>query len=357
MTMDGFLVLEDKSKFRGQFFGFPKEVAGEVVFTTGMVGYPESLTDPSFKGQILVFTYPLIGNYGVPALKQKEGVIQNFESKTIQPEAVIVTYQSPSCTHWQAKFSFNRWLKKHKIPGLCGIDTRFLTQKLREKGSLLGKLVFHHKSKLNFYDPNKENLVEKVSCRKVITYQGGRKKVLLIDCGLKMSILRELCKLHLTIIQVPWDFDPFKNKVAFDGVVISNGPGDPKMVKKTIKVTRKILKKNIPVLGICLGNQILGLAAGGKRYKLKYGHRSQNQPCLQVGSQKAFITSQNHGFAIRASSLPRGWQEWFVNLNDGTNEGIIHTKRPFASVQFHPEAGPGPTDTKFIFEKFLRWVK
>ena len=365
--MDGDLILEDKTVFKGQFFGYPKETSGEVVFTTGMVGYPESLTDPSFKGQILVFTYPLMGNYGVPKPRFKNGLIQNFESEKIQVKGVIVTYHSDSISHWQARLSLANWLRKNKIPGLFGIDTRFLTQKLRQKGTMLGKILkksqkgkgkIPSKSKgQKFYDPNKENLIKRVSCKQVKIYRGGRKKVLLIDCGTKMNIIRSLLRLKTTVIQVPWDFDPLENAVNFDGVVVSNGPGDPKKAKPTIKIVRKILAQNIPFLGICLGNQILALAAGGKTYKLKYGHRSQNQPCLLKDTQKAFVTSQNHGFAVKTDSLPSDWQEWFVNLNDGTNEGIIHKRKPFASIQFHPEASPGPTDTKFIFEDFLSWIK
>lgn len=357
--MEGWLVLEDGSVLKGQIFGFPREAAGEVVFSTGMVGYPETITDPSFKKQILVFTYPLIGNYGVPRPKYQNGLINNFESSLIQVEGVIVTYQADFPSHWTCELSFSEWLKKNKTPGLSGIDTRYLTQKLRQKGTMLGKIIFPKKLKrnLDFFDPNKENLVEKVSCRKPIIYHQGKRKILLIDCGVKANIIRNFLQLGLTVIRVPWDFDPLVKKVKFDGVVVSNGPGNPQKVKKTVDTVRKILTKNIPLLGICLGNQILALAAGGETYKLKYGHRSLNQPCLLRGTQKAFVTSQNHGFAVRTNSLPDGWKEWFVNLNDRTNEGIIHQRKPFASVQFHPEAGPGPTDTKFIFEKFLSWVR
>lgn len=357
--MDGYLILEDKSVFKGRLFGFPKEAAGEVVFATGMVGYPESLTDPSFKGQILVFTYPLIGNYGISSSRFKNGLIENFESEKIQVEGVIVTCQSSSTSHWTAEISFADWLKKNKIPGLSGIDTRFLTQKLRQKGTMLGRLVLKKpgQKEPEFYDPNKENLVTKVSCSKPIVHRGGRKKILLIDCGVKANIIRNLLQLKTSIIQVPWDFDPFEKNLQFDGVIVSNGPGNPRKVKKTVRIVKKILSKNIPFLGICLGNQILALAAGGKIYKLKYGHRSQNQPCLLVDSQKAFITSQNHGFALRKASLPAEWKEWFVNLNDDTNEGIIHQQKPFASIQFYPEAGPSSRGTQFIFEKFLSWVR
>lgn len=357
--MDGYLVLEDGAVFKGQFFGFPREVAGEVVFSTGMVGYPESLTDPSFKSQIIVFTYPLIGNYGLPRPRRRHQLIVNFESKRIHAAGVVVTCQSKSASHWAARLSFADWLKENKTPGLSNIDTRYLTQKLRQKGVMLGKLVFKKppQKNLEFYDPNRENLAGKVSCSRPIKYQGGKKRILLIDCGVKTSIIKSLLQLKITVIQVPWNFDPFRDGLRFDAVVVSNGPGDARKLPETIKTVRKILENNIPFLGICLGNQILALAVGGKIYKMKYGHHSQNQPCLLKGTQKAFVTSQNHGYAVRASSLPHEWKEWFFNLNDGSNEGIIHRKKPFASIQFHPEASPGPVDTRFIFEEFLAWIR
>lgn len=366
-AMNGTLYLEDSSVFLGQFFGLFKEAVGEVVFTTGMVGYPESLTDPSYKGQILVFTYPLLGNYGVPEKKYKNKVLQNFESEKIQVKGVIVSQRSDDQSHWQAVKNFDVWLKQEKIPGMFGIDTRALTQKLRKKGTMMGRIsnIKSPASKAgrqisnlkSFYNPDKENLVKKVSCKKPIVFKSGKKRILLIDCGVKMGIIRSLLQLKTTVIQVPWDFDPLKNAVKFDGVVISNGPGDPKKVQKTINIIKRLLAIKSPILGICFGNQLLALAAGGDTFKLKYGHRSINQPVLQVNSKKAFITSQNHGFAVLMASLGPDWQEWFVNLNDGTNEGIRHRKLPFASVQFHPEASPGPKDTRFIFEKFLSWIK
>lgn len=357
--MDGYLILEDQSIFKGQFFGSARETSGEVVFNTGMVGYPQSLTDPSYKGQILVFTYPLIGNYGVPWSQKKKGARQNFESNKIQASAVIVACHSTSVRHWSARLSLDSWLKENHIPGLFNIDTRDLTKKLRQKGTLLGKIVLSQPTTelKKFYNPNLDNLVAQVSVNKPIFYRGGSSQVLLIDCGVKNSLLRSLINFKISLLRVPYDYDPFKNKEKFAGVVISNGPGNPQKVDKTIAVVRKILQKEIPVLGICLGNQILALAAGGETYKLRYGHRSQNQPCLLVGTSKAYVTSQNHGYSVRSKSLPAGWREWFINLNDGTNEGLIHCQKPFASVQFHPEAGPGPEDTRFIFEKFFSWLK
>ena len=365
--MDGALYLEDGSLFLGKIFGYPTQTSGEVVFSTGMVGYPQSLTDPSYEGQILVFTYPLIGNYGVPQKKYKNKILQNFESEKIQVKGLVVNEKVDDQSHWQARQTLDCWLKQEKIVGLWGIDTRALTQKLREKGVMLGKLGRFKIDDLRlkngqFYDPNKENLVAKVSCKKPIIYKNGPKKVLLIDCGVKMGIVRKLFALGLTIIRVPWDFDLVQTRWSkttgfsyqdIDGVVISNGPGDPRLLSQTIKTVKKILGKKIPTLGICLGNQLMGLAAGGSIYKLKYGHRSVNQPVLLIGSKKAFITSQNHGFAVDKKSLNSDWQEWFINLNDETNEGIRHKYLPFMSIQFHPEGNPGPQDTSWIFEEFI----
>ncbi len=216
-----------------------------------------------------------------------------------------------------------------------------------------GKIVLSPRSKIKFYDPNKENLSQKVSSKKIKIYKGGRKKIALIDCGVKANIIRSFLNLKTTVIQIPWDFDLLSSPIKFDGVVLSNGPGDPRKAVKTISNVKRLMEKNVPLLGICLGNQILALAAGCQVYKLKYGHRSQNQPCLLEGTKKAFITSQNHGYAVKTDSLPSDWKQWFVNLNDNTNEGIKHRNKPFASVQFHPEASPGPTDTQFILKDFV----
>jgi len=307
-----------------------------------MVGYPESLTDPSYEGQILVLTYPIVGNYGVPEKKF-------WESTKIHVSALIVSQYINTPSHFQSQMSLAQWLKKEKVPGLEIADTRMLAEKLRDEGAQLAKVVFN--KDIEFYDPNKDNLVDQVSDRRVKIQGTGSKTIVLIDCGVKKNIKRSLLHRNIRLITVPWDYDIFSLKEKINGVVVSNGPGDPKMADKTIETVKKILTKKIPILGICLGNQILALAAGGDTYKLKFGHRSQNQPCLLVGSSRCYITTQNHGFAV--GKIPKGFKAWFVNANDNTNEGIIHEKYPFMSIQFHPEACPGPVDTEWIFDKFL----
>ena len=354
MSKEGLLVLEDNSEVRGFSFGFPGSVSGEVVFNTGMVGYPESLTDPSYRGQILVLTYPLIGNYGIPAKSIEDGLFKNFESEKIQIAGLVVADYSGRYSHWNAVESLYEWLTENKIPAITGVDTRMLTKKLREQGSMLGKLEFGKKMK--FDDPNERNLVAEVSCEKPIVYGEGKTKVALVDCGVKYNIIRLLLKRDATVIRVPWDYDFVNSSYDFDGVVISNGPGNPKFCEKTVENVKKAMDENIPVFGICMGNQILALAAGADTYKMKYGHRSQNQPCFEVGTKRCFITSQNHGFATK-KKLPANWKPWFVNANDGTIEGIRHAKKPFMSVQFHPEATPGPMDTGFLFDEFLNKVR
>ena len=348
------LVLEDGSVFQGYSFGYNKAVNGEVVFNTGMVGYPESLTDPSYRGQILVLTYPLIGNYGIPGYEKEDDLLKYFESEKIQVQALIITNYSENYSHWNAKKSLSDWMKEHKIPGIYGIDTRELTKKLRKKGSLLGKILYDNE-KIHFEDPNKRNLVAEVSIKKPIVYKKGKKSIVLIDCGTKNNIIRAFLKRNFTVIRVPWDYDFLDKKV--DGIIISNGPGDPKNCHKTIEIIKKAISKNIPILGICLGSQILALAGGASTYKLKFGHRSHNQPCIEVGTNRCYITSQNHGYAVDADTLPEDWREWFYNNNDETNEGIKHFSKPFFGTQFHPEASPGPDDTEFLFDLFIRSMK
>jgi carbamoyl-phosphate synthase small subunit len=348
------LILEDGSVFKGYSFGTKTKVNGEVVFNTGMVGYPESLTDPSYRGQILVLTYPLIGNYGVPGYEEENNLLKYFESDRIQIQGLIITDYSDNYFHWNSKKSLSEWLKEYKIPGIFGIDTRELTRKLRKKGTMLGKIIHNNKT-IGFEDPNKRNLASEVSINEPITYKKGKKKVIIVDCGVKHNIIRAFLKRDFTVKRVPWDYDFSVEKC--NGVICSNGPGDPKKCTKTIENTKKTMDKDIPILGICLGSQILGLAAGARTYKLKYGHRSHNQPCVEVGTNRCFITSQNHGYAVDAKTLPLDWREWFVNNNDGTNEGIIHISKPFFGAQFHPEASPGPDDTEFIFDMFVRAMK
>ncbi|MBN2246216.1 MAG: glutamine-hydrolyzing carbamoyl-phosphate synthase small subunit [Candidatus Aminicenantes bacterium] len=348
------LILEDGTIFSGIHFGAEKSISGEVVFNTGMVGYYESLTDPSYRGQILVFTYPLIGNYGVPVFKTEFERNGNFESNQIQISGLIIANYSDAHNHWNSSQSLSAWMKSGRIPGLHGVDTRALTKKLRERGTMLGKLIINED--VPFYDPNADNLVNKVSIDKpVIHNENGGKTIVLIDCGVKYSIIRSLLQRELRVIQVPYDYDFFG--FTFDGVVVSNGPGDPKKCPEVISSVKRCFERNIPVLGICLGNQIMALSAGADTFKLKFGHRSQNQPCLLAGTKRCYITSQNHGYAVNTDSLPPGWIPWFINANDETNEGIKHVEKPFMAVQFHPEHNPGPVDTEFIFDEFIERLK
>ena len=349
----GRLILEDGTVFTGSLFGCPRSVAGEVVFNTGMVGYPETLTDPSYRGQILVLTYPLIGNYGVPPCNSNNGLPPGFESERIQIEGLVVSTYTPHYSHWSASRSLGDWLAEHHVPALEGVDTRALTKRLRQKGTMLGKILASD-DPLPFRDPNTENLVSSVSPMEPELFQGGAKKVVLVDCGCKHSIIRCLRERGLTVVRVPWDHDFLAED--FDGLVISNGPGDPKTCAITIDRVRLAMERRRPIFGICLGHQIVALAAGADTYKLKFGHRSQNQPCLESSTGRFYITSQNHGYAVDPRTLPSGWEPWFTNANDGTNEGIRHTSRPFMSVQFHPEAAPGPVDTNFLFDEFVKFL-
>jgi carbamoyl-phosphate synthase small subunit len=349
------LILKDGTEFIGYSFGYEKSVAGEVVFNTGMVGYPENLTDPSYAGQILTLTYPLIGNYGVPDDVEEGELLKFFESDKIQITALVISDYSKVYNHWNSKKSLSEWLIEHKIPAICGIDTRALTKKLRTKGVMLGKIVFEgDKEDIDFFNPDTQNLVNEVSVKDPIIYGKGKKTVVLIDCGVKNNIIRCLINRGLKVVRVPWNYN--FHKLEFDGLFISNGPGDPTMCKETVKNIKLALEKNIPTMGICLGNQLLGLAAGADTYKLKFGHRSQNQPCIDKLTNRCYITSQNHGFALDIKKLPDNWEEWFVNANDGTNEGIRHKTKPFCSVQFHPEATAGPTDTEFLFDEFVNML-
>jgi carbamoyl-phosphate synthase small subunit len=348
------LTLEDGSVFLGKSFGSEKPAAGEVVFYTAMTGYPESLTDPSYTGQILVSTYPMIGNYGVPFSEKENGIHKFFESHKVHISGLIISDYSYEFSHWNAEKSLSDWLREYEVPGIFDVDTRALTKILREKGSMLGKIEFDGQT-IDFYDPNKENLVARASCAKKEVYEHEDIRIVLIDCGVKNNIIRCLYKRGATVIRVPWDYD-FSNE-NFDGLFISNGPGDPALCTETVKNIRKVLDEGKPVMGICLGNQLLALAAGANTYKLKYGHRSHNQPVLLHGTDRCFITSQNHGYAVETETLPADWEPLFTNVNDDTNEGIRHKSKPFFSTQFHPEASSGPTDTEFLFDDFIDKIK
>lgn len=348
------LLLEDGSIFEGKHFGYEKSVAGEIVFNTAMTGYPESLTDPSYKGQILVATYPLIGNYGVPGKDEKDNLFTFYESDKIQISALVISDYSEKYNHWNAEKSLTDWMIENKIPGIFGIDTRALTKIIREKGAMLGKLIFEDEE-IDFYDPNEENLVDQVSIKQKQIYGDGKYQILLIDCGVKNNIIRNLLKRDVTVIRVPWNHDISKEK--YDGLFISNGPGDPTQCQITINNLKQAFQNDTPIFGICLGNQLMALASGASTYKMKYGHRSHNQPVLYVGTDKAYITSQNHGFAVDNETLKSDWTPMFINLNDDTNEGFKHKEKPFFSTQFHPEASGGPTDTDFLFDEFLAMIK
>ncbi len=343
----GKLVLEDGTTFEGISFGAHRAMAGEVVFSTGMVGYPEAFTDPSFTGQILTMTYPLIGNYGVP-------VSELWEDDHIHIAGLVVSNYIDTPSHVESVMTLSEWLRSEGIPALEIKDTRRLTQHLRTYGSMLGKMVFEHD--IPFVNPNETNLVERVSTGIIKKEGQGTKTVALIDCGAKRNIVRMLTQRGVRVVTVPWDWDLFSPETdfAFDAIIVSNGPGNPKMALKTIETLKTAMQREIPVLGICLGNQLLALAAGGDTYKLKFGHRSQNQPCIMQDSKRCYITTQNHGFAV--GTVPPNFQPWFTNANDGSNEGIKHTSLPFMSVQFHPEANPGPLDTEWIFDYFLEQV-
>lgn len=351
------LRLEDGTEFHGTSFGYEKPVAGEVVFNTAMMGYPESLTDPSYAGQLMTLTFPLVGNYGVPPFTFEENGLPTFmESEKIHVRAIIVSDYSREFSHWNGVETLADWLKREQVPGITGIDTRQLTKVLREHGVMMGKILFDDMpNEVPEADYAGVNFVDQVSCREVIKYnEGADKKVVLVDCGVKANILRCLIRRGVEVIRVPWNYD--FNELEFDGLFLANGPGDPETCEVTVQNVRRFLANPVvrPCMGICMGNQLLSKAAGARIYKLKYGHRSHNQPVRKVGTETCFITSQNHGYAVDSSSLPADWEPMFVNMNDGSNEGVRHKKNPWFSAQFHPEACSGPVDTEFMFDDFVK---
>jgi carbamoyl-phosphate synthase small subunit len=351
------LILQTGEVFEGESFGYEANTNGETVFNTWMVGYPETLTDPSYKWQILVCTYPLQGNYGVPNFEEKDsfGIRKYFESNQIHISALIVSEYSQNYHHCDAQISFGAFLKSQKIPAITWIDTRLLTQIIREKGCILGKIIMEgQKDTLKFEDPNKRYLSYEVGTKKVEQYGTWKKKICLVDMGVKHNMLRNFLKHDVTIIRVPWDHPFMDGSIDFDGLFISNGPWDPALYTKTISELKKALDADKHIFGICLWNQLLWLAMGAKTYKLKYGHRWQNQPVKDLKTGKCILTSQNHSFAINEKTLPKNVIPWMRNINDGTNEGIYVKGKNAWSVQFHPESSPGPNDSTYLFEDFIK---
>jgi carbamoyl-phosphate synthase, small subunit len=385
----GVLRLADDTVFEGYSFGYEQPTTGEMVFCTAMTGYPESLTDPSYRGQILAFTYPMIGNYGVPSRITKEGQQVNrltsqqidgvFESERIQCAAIICADYSAAFSHYDAAGSLGEWLHDERVPALCGIDTRRLTQHLRSRGTMIAEIEIEgqhgngrsseskevlaqslpsrdgRRAKLNRPTSQQRNLVAEVSTDRVIDYGNGRRRVLLVDCGVKMNILRCLLRRGISVRIVPWDYNFTSDD--YDGLLLSNGPGDPAVCIPTIQHLRTMLAHDDrPVMGICLGHQLMALAAGARTYKMTYGHRGHNHTVRLAGTHRCFVTAQNHGYAVDAASLPNDWECLYENVNDGTVEGIRHTSKPFFAVQFHPEASGGPTDTEDLFDQFVNML-
>ncbi len=364
------LKLSDGTLFHGTSFGYEMPIAGEVVFNTAMVGYPESLTDPSYAGQLMVLTYPLVGNYGVPEFSMESNGLATFmESDKIYASAIIVSDYSTEFSHWNGKETLADWLQREHVPGITGIDTRALTMRLREQGVMMGQIIFDDEpANIPSAMYGGVNFVDQVSVKEPITYkpvnqftdlpvQHHTKRVVLVDCGVKHNILRCLINRGVEVIRVPWNYD--YTQMDFDGLFLSNGPGDPNTCDAAVQILRAYMNKESkretprPLMGICMGNQLLGKAAGATIYKLKYGHRSHNQPVREVGTERCFITSQNHGYAVDTDTLGEDWEPYFINMNDGSNEGIRHKSLPWFSAQFHPEACSGPVDTEFLFDKFI----
>ncbi len=349
------LFLESSENFTGVSFGANADTLGEVVFTTGMTGYLETLTDPSYYGQIVVFTFPLIGNYGVFDPKQMAPDIdETYESQKIWVKGVILTEWSEEFSHCQAFQNFSDWLEKNNIPGLANVDTRSLTQVLRERGCIMGNIG--NSPATDFTDQLAGRYVPAVSPTETTIIEPENpigKTVAFVDCGAKNGIFRNFLERGVKVIRYPFDANPFDSGEDFDGIFFSNGPGDPETVHETIDTMKIALEKEIPIFGICLGNQMLGLAAGGKTVKMKYGHRGVNQPVQDVETQHCIVTTQNHGYVVEEESLPEGFEVWFKNLNDNSVEGIKHKTKPIFAVQFHPEACAGPEDAEYLFDEFI----
>lgn len=358
--MKATLILENGMQFVGESFGYESNVVGEVVFNTGMIGYPETLSDPSYRWQILIATYPIIGNYGVPDfdIRDSFGIKSYYESDSLQITALIVSEYSEDYHHFEATVSLGELLKQQKIPAIHGIDTRALTLLIREHGCMAGKIVFENQvDTLEFIDPNERPLAYEVSTKEIIRYHAENpigKTLLVVDMWVKNNMLRHFLALGVDIIRVPGEYPFMELEWEFDGVFLSNGPGDPTKYEPTIAEVRKAIEKDKKIFGICLGNQLLALASGARTYKLPYWHRGQNQPVKDLRTGKCILTSQNHSFAIDESTLPSYIKPSMKNINDGTNEWIYFEGKEISSVQFHPESSPGPHDSTYLFEDFIR---
>ena len=358
---ESILLLDDGTEVRGLGFGAQTPVRGEVVFNTAMSGYVETLTDPSYCGQILVLTYPLIGNYGVPP-RRTASLGEPYESGRVQVQGLVVQNYVNAYSHHSASRSLHEWLGEERVAGLTGVDTRALTRRLREHGTMQGWL---YPASMSAEEARKsaggvdmrEEVFHAVAPREAVRYEGGALTILLVDAGAKDNIVRSLLARGASVLRAPWHADLAALARQSDGILIGNGPGDPKDLAPLVRQVRALMGSyRKPIFGVCLGNQILALAAGADTYKLPYGHRGVNQPVQDLLTRRCYITSQNHGYAVKDESLPSDWEAWFVNVNDGTNEGIRSRQHPFFSVQFHPEASPGPEDTGFLFDDFMRMV-
>lgn len=359
------LVLEDGTLFLGSGFGAETTSVAEVVFTTGMVGYPESMTDPSFAGQLLCFTYPLIGNYGVASMKDLDsmGLPRQFESESIKVSGIVVSEWCERPSHWASVRTVSEWMKSEGIPGISGVDTRALVTRLREQGVMMGVLasgagLANRKGLVKLLKDTAKydaiDFVRRVSRKKAQVYGSSEKTVVLMDCGAKFSIMRNLLQRGYSVVRAPFDYsyaDIMKHNP--EGVVVSNGPGDPRLCGETVRATARLIDSEVPTLGICLGNQLVALAQGAETYKLKYGHRGQNKPVIDTTTKRGYVTSQNHGYSVDGKTLAKtDLKAWFVNADDDSIEGLFHQTKPCIAVQFHPEASPGPYDTEFVFDKF-----
>ncbi len=366
----GKLVFDDGTVLDGEGFGYSTTVFGEIVFNTGMVGYPEALTDPSYKGQILTLTYPLVGNYGVPDPKITDdaGIPRYFEADKIQARGLVVHELSHTASHWNLSMTLDEWMYNEKIPGIAEIDTRALTKKLRTRGVMMAAIVVSDteidigtakKQLSEATNYTSEQFMDSVSTKEDKIYGNQEQTVVVIDTGAKFAIIRNVMELGYKAVVVPWDA-PYERIMSYNpkGIVLSSGPGDPQNCHATIKTAKKLIENNVPTLGICLGAQIIGIAGNTGTYKLKYGHRGQNKPCVNLETNQVYVTSQNHGYGINLESLEKSdFNLWFTNTDDKTVEGIKHKTKRCIAVQFHPEAAPGPYDCKYVFEELKQLME